>query len=146
MKCYGLPFFSLLPFFFLIVLATAITLACGSSSGPRIIQSVTVSPVSADAQSYPDGLVPFTAAGYYSGPPSPVSPVAATWGACAQDGSTTTAITVSTGGAAQCTAGSTGTYTVWAFVLKPGGATCNLITACGGGCGRVTGTAQLTCP
>jgi len=40
--------------------AAWIALACGSS---HELQSITVSPASADAQNYPDGEVPFVATG-----------------------------------------------------------------------------------
>jgi hypothetical protein len=133
--------------FCLLILAAAITLACGSSAS-RTLQSVSVSPPSADAQDFPNGQVTFTATGYYSKSPSQVSPLTATWGACYQQAATT-AITVSSSGVAQCMPGASGTYTVWAFDTKPtapGTANCNAETECGGGCGRVTGTAQLTCP
>ena len=138
---------SVLPFVFLLILAAAaaITLACGSSS-PRSLQSVSLAPAAANAQDYPNGQVPFTAAGNYTRPPSPVAPISATWGACTTDGAATTAVTVSSNGVAQCSSGSVGTYQVWAYDMNAIGATCNVINACGGGCGRVTGTAQLTCP
>jgi hypothetical protein len=132
-------------FLLLLVLAASITLACGSSAS-RTLQTVTISPASADAQSYPAGLVPFTATGAYTAPPSPVTPLTATWGTCTQAGNGTSEISVSANGVAQCASGAVGTFTVWAFDLNATGATCNVITACGGGCGRVTGTAQLTCP
>jgi hypothetical protein len=140
MKCYRPQFF-----LFLLVVAAAISLACGSSSG-RMLQSVTLSPVSADAKEYPGGQVQFSATGNYSTPPSPVTPLSATWGACDQNGSSTESVSVSASGLAQCATGAVGTYTVWGFDVNPSKATCNAINACGGGCGRVTGTAQLTCP
>lgn len=127
--------------------AAAIMIACGSSS-TRMLQSVSVSPATADAQDYPDGQVPFAATGFYNKSPQQVSPLTATWGACSQQ-APTTAVSVSSSGVAQCTAGASGTYTVWAFDTNPtapGTANCTAMTACGGGCGRVTGTAQLTCP
>jgi hypothetical protein len=135
-----------LPFLFLPILtiAAAITLACGSSM--HTLQSLSITPASANAQDYPGGQVPFTAAGNYTRQPSPVSPMSATWGACTTDGNPTAAVTVSSNGVAQCISGSSGTYQVWAYDVNPGTATCNVLTACGGGCGRVTGTAQLTCP
>src|SRR5580704_1580398 len=118
-----------LPFLFLLVLtlAAAITLACGSSS-PRTLQSVSITPATANAQDYPNGQVPFTAAGDYTTRPSPVSPISATWGACTTDGNTTTAVTVSSSGVAQCSSGASGTYQVWAFdeSLIPGTANCNV--------------------
>jgi hypothetical protein len=138
MNCLGPRLFSLL----LLTLA-AIALACGTSA-IRTAQSVTVSPTSATAPA--SGAYQFIAIGYFSTPPSPVTPLTATWGACSLDGSATTAVTVSNGGLAQCASEASSTYTVWAFVPNANGDTCNIITACGGGCGRVTGTARLTCP
>lgn len=142
MKCYRAQFF-----LFLLVVAAAISLACGSSSGSgRMLKSVTLSPATADAQEYPGGQVQFIATGSYSAPPSPVEPLSATWGACEQNGSSTESVSVSASGLAQCATGAVGTYKVWGFDVNPGKATCDAINACGGGCGRVTGTAQLTCP
>jgi hypothetical protein len=129
--------------FCLLLLLAVLTLACGSS---RQLQSMTIAPPTADAQNYPNGQVQFTATGYYNANPAKVTPLSATWGACYQQ-NLTTGVSVSTNGLAQCASGSSGTYTVWAFDLAPSsGAMCNVVTACGGGCGRVTATAQLTCP
>jgi len=132
-------------FLFLLVLAAAMTLACGSSAN-HTLQSVAITPASADAKNYPGGLVQFTATGTYSVPPSPVTPLAATWGTCDQGGNATSEVSVSASGLAQCASGAAGTYKVWAFDLETGGYMCTVENACGGGCGRVTGTAQLTCP
>ena len=107
-----------------------------------------MSPAAADADQYPNGQVQFTAIGYYNKPPSPITPLTATWGACYQF-NTTSGVSVSKNGLAQCAAGSVGTYTVWAFVVQqppPGYACTNIEDACGGGGCQVTGTAQLTCP
>lgn len=52
-------------FFSLLILTAAITLACGSSL-EHLLQSVSVSPATADAKDYPEGLVPFTATGYFN--------------------------------------------------------------------------------
>lgn len=138
MNTYGPRFSSLL----LLTLA-AIVLACGTSA-PRTAKSVTISPASATAPA--SGAYQFTATGYFSKAPSPVTPLTATWGACSLDGSTTTNVTVTNNGLAQCGSGTSGTYTVWAFVMNADGGTCGAIDACGGGCGRVTGTAELNCP
>jgi hypothetical protein len=73
MRKYGLSIF------FLAVLAVAITLACGSSPPPRALQSVSLSPPTADAQGSP---VQFTATGYFNDQPSRVTLSAANWGAC----------------------------------------------------------------
>jgi hypothetical protein len=136
MKNYGLLLLAILVFAILL-------LSCGTSS--HKLQSVSINPANADALDYPNGQVPFIATGYYDSRPSPVTPLSATWGACYQDGSTTEVI-VSAAGLAQCAPGATGVFTVWAFSSNPENAVCGAINACGGGCGRITGTAQLTCP
>ncbi len=133
----------------LAILTIAITLACGSSPSPRSLQSVSLSPPTADAQGNP---VQFTATGYFNEQPSPATLTAANWGACYQN-QRTTAVSVSAEGVAQCAAGAVGTYTVWAWAESAAG-------SCGGNNGEVpanpcggasaqcqpTGTAQLTCP
>jgi len=138
-----------LAFLFVLIVAAAITLACGSPAAPRntsgILQSVTISPATADAQNYPDGQVPFIATGYYTTPPLQVTPLTATWGACYQ-GNPTSGVSVSPKGLAQCSAGAVGTYTVWAFAPSNAGICPLFVNACGGGGCQVTGTAQLTCP
>src|ERR1700733_13806460 len=73
MRKYGLSIF------FLAILAVAITLACGSSPPPRALQSVSLSPPSADAQGSP---VQFTATGYFNQQPSPEKLTVPSWGAC----------------------------------------------------------------
>jgi hypothetical protein len=139
MRKYGLSVF------FLAILAIAITQACGSS--PRILQSVSLSPPTADAQGSP---VQFTATGYFNEQPSPMKLLTANWGACYQN-QATAAVSVSASGVAQCAAGAVGTYTVWAWAER-GGDSCGPagtipVNPCGGaGECQVTGTAQLTCP
>jgi hypothetical protein len=134
----------------LIVLAVVASLAlsCGANSDPssnRQLLSIALSPATADAQDYPDGQVQFMASGYYNSAPYTVAPLSAGWGTCYQEASTS-AISVSRTGLAQCAIGAVGTYTVWAHDAPfPLGANCLAITACGGGC-FVAGTAQLTCP
>jgi len=144
MKSYGLLFSC-----FLLILVAAIALACGSP-GPRnttgILQSVSVVPANADAENFPLGMVPFTATGYFTTPPFQITPLPATWGACYQ-GNPTSGVTVSSGGVAQCVAGSVGTYTVWANAPSGSTGPCPAVCTSCGGCGcTVTGTAQLTCP
>jgi hypothetical protein len=142
------PFLSLLT----LAVVSSLALSCGANSDPnsdpssgRQLMSVTLNPATADAQDYPDGQVQFTATGYYNSAPYTVVPLSAGWGECYQEMSTS-AITVSSTGLAQCVSGALGTYTVWANSARfPEGANCNAITACGGGC-FVAGTAQLTCP
>lgn len=130
---------------FVAILALAFALACGSS--PRILQSVSLSPPTADAQGNP---VQFTATGYFNEQPSTSKLPDANWGACYQN-QRTTAVSVTPGGLAHCAAGAVGTYTVWA-VAQRGGDSCGAAGSvpanpCGGaGECQVTGTAQLTCP
>jgi len=131
--------------FVALVLPASLVLSCGTKSpGQDPLQSITLSPATADAQDYPNGQVPFTATGYYSDPSRTVTPLSAGWGTCYQEASTN-AVSVSPGGVAQCTPGAVGTYTIWADDPPFPNVACLAITACGGGC-FVAGTAQLTCP
>jgi hypothetical protein len=122
--------------------AAGLALACGSSS-EHVLQSVTLSPTTADAQDYPGGQVQFTATGFYNTDPKMVTPLSAGWGSCYNNGPTN-AISVSNG-VAQCASGAVGTFTVWANDPQVTGSMCDAVTACGGGC-FIAGTAQLTCP
>jgi len=148
MKPYGLPLFSLL------LLAAAITFACGSptshiapscssaptATNPSEPQAILLCPAVADAKDYPGGQVQFVSIGSFNTSPSPALPKPVLWGACQQNQSSTDVI-VSAGGVARCASGASGTYTVWA---TGGPVLCNVVGPCGA-CGR-TGTAQLTCP
>ena len=140
MKHYGPQFF-----FLFLTLAGAITLACGTSPG-RLLESVALSPIQADAQDFPGGLVQFIATGTYTKPPSPVTPLSATWGVCDATGSFTSQVSVSANGLAQCASGASGLYEVWAFDELNLKGTCGATNPCGAGCGRVSGAAILTCP
>jgi hypothetical protein len=142
-------------FLFLLVLTAAITLACGSPTSPissagctsagsantsGILQSIALCPATADAKDYTNGEVQFMATGYYDTKPSPAVAQDITWGVCYQN-APTSAVSMNTGGLAQCTAGASGAYNVFASQLTE----CNAITACGGGC-QIAGFAKLTCP
>ena len=124
-------------------LAACITVACGST--PRQIQSVTVSPASADAQNYPDGKVQFVATGQYNTAPMTVTPVQAYWG---PSSGLNRAVSIDENGVAQCAAGASGTYSVGAWVDLP----VTVPIPCAVGlygepiCYTVLGTAKLTCP
>jgi hypothetical protein len=137
-------------FLFVLILAAVITLACGSPSSTACAsaptatngdqpQSVSVCPAVAEAKNYSGGLVQFVAIGNFTTSPSPALPKPVIWGAC-QNNQSTTGVTVSGTGVAQCASGASGTYTVWA-TADP---VCNVVTPCGA-CGP-TGKAQLTCP
>jgi hypothetical protein len=125
----------------------AIGLACGALSpaptsinNPGIPHLIAISPAVANAQDYSGGKVPFVATGYFATPPSPVSPLQATWGVCYQN-APTNQVTISDIGVAECGASASGAYSV--FASRP--TTCGAITACGGGC-QISGYATLTCP
>jgi hypothetical protein len=130
---------------FLLFLVASFALSCGNGAGAnRQLQSIALTPATADAQAYPDGQVQFTATGDYNTAPNTVTPLAAHWGTCYQ-GSATSEISVTAAGLAQCTSGASGAYTVWADDPASPNGGCLSINACGGGC-FIVGTAQLTCP
>ncbi len=134
-----------LPLFTLAMVAS-LTLSCGASSLVPTwersgLQSVTLSPTTADAQDYPDGQVQFTVTAHYNSAPSTVTMQPANWGACYQS-APTNEVSVTTAGLAKCTSGAVGTYTVWTTISP---IACSAQTACGGGC-TPQANAQLTCP
>jgi len=141
-------------FCFLLVLALAITFACGSpashispncKSAPTALNdsmptSITLCPAVTDARGYPDGQVQFIAIGSFETAPSPALLKPQVWGAC-QDNSPTTGVSISNVGLAQCEDGASGTYSVFASDMT----NCLAIGPCGTGC-FVSGYAKLTCP
>ncbi len=144
-------------FFPALVLAASFLSSCGASSshlsclaasqnpgvGQGQLQSLTLSPAAVDAQNCANGQVQFTATGNYTNPTQTVTPQSIfAWGVCQQNQATTD-VSVTSNGVAHCASGASGTYTIWAEYPPP---TCNLINACGEGCGTVLGSAQLTCP
>lgn len=142
----------------LTLLGVAASLACGiNRSAPHLIQSLTVSPTSVDAQNYTGGKIPFVATGHYNTAPMTVSPLTANWNPYAEqiwNGSVmyvpaNGAISVDSSGAAQCAATASGTYAVLAWTIQDP----NLSGGCGSmnsfgepGCNVVQGMAQFTCP
>lgn len=109
----------LLPTTLLLAGIELVASGCGTRS-PRLLQSISVTPASADAHSFPNGQVQFTAMGAYSQPPSPSPITQSGWSL-----SDPTIATISPSGLAQCNPGASGT-----------------------GCTAVlfSGTAQLSCP
>ena len=139
-----------------LVCAVWILLACGASD-PRPLQSITVTPASADAQDYPGGQVPFVATGHYNSPPTTVTPLQTNWAAVSEQivngiltfGSVTSAVSIDHTGTAQCAAGASGTYAVIAWGLQDSSLKvgCSSMTDFGEpGCNAVQATAQLSCP
>lgn len=131
---------------FTLGVAACVLLACGSPA--RQVQSITLSPATADAQNYPNGQVPFLATGYYNSAPTTVSPLQANWGAASGSLPANGAVTIDANGVAQCSAGASGTYTIGAWVNLPvkGTPPCPLFPYGTASCSHVLGTAKLTCP
>jgi hypothetical protein len=119
-------------------LAVYMTLACGS----HVLQSITISPTSADAKDYPNGRVQFVATGHFNTNPLEVTPLSPNWSALDQSLSPTSAVSVTSTGLAQCADGALGTYLIEASDPMPGSHTgmCPEL-----GC-VIFATAQLTCP
>ena len=131
-----------------LLVSAALSLYCNSIPAHQL-QSITLTPASADASSYPNGEVQFVASGHYNIAPLTVTPLPATWGTCTQQFATTTAVSVTQNGLARCTSDAVGTYTVWVndpISELPGQVyNCPAQGACGGGC-VIQANAQLTCP
>jgi hypothetical protein len=122
------------------LLACMVVTGCGTSSPRRALESMNVTPATADAQSFTNGLVQFAATGTFSQPPSPApvpyaAPYGLNWGS-----SDTNIATIDQSGVAQCTSGGSGTVTITARALPN--------TCIGTGCASAveTATAKLTCP
>lgn len=123
----------LLPTAVLLVGIELIGNGCGNGS-PRLLQSVSVTPPSAEAQNFPNGQVQFTAIGTYSQPPSPSPITQVGWSL-----SNPNIATVSPSGLAQCDPGASGVVTVQASTSAPcSGTACTAAL--------LSGTAQLSCP
>jgi hypothetical protein len=114
-------------------------LGCGSH-----LSSVNLTPDVADAQSFPNGQVQFTATGTYSDSSKPVPVTNLTWcvgttnGDC--HGNVVSLASVSSSGVAQCLPGASGTATILAGTAGHGGMPDRGFPL------RVFGSAQLTCP
>jgi len=110
------------------LLAVSFLAACGGS------QPITLTPASADAQNFPNGIVQFTAKGVTS----PTWCIGTANGSC--NGNIASIATVDINGQAQCLAGRTGTVTVLA------GTGLRSSNPDGGAQMSHFGSAQLTCP
>jgi hypothetical protein len=127
--------------FCLLAVTSIATIGCGSmnSTSNRVLQSMTLSPPNADAQSS-QGQVQFTATGMFSKAPSPapvpfVVPYTGTWAT-----SDTNIATITQAGLATCVSGATGAVTINAIAsTNSGHGTQGTSTA-------VSATAKLTCP
>lgn len=128
----------------LVMCAAFVASGCGSS---RQLQSVTLTPASADAQSFSGGQVRFAASGTFSKPPSPVQLtgkdvqwcVGTSTGACV--GNIDPGASVDQNGLAQCNAGFVGTANILA-----GNVASMPMNPDGGAQLKTFGAAKLTCP
>ncbi len=128
----------------LLLLVAVVNSGCGSS---RHLQSVTLTPPTADAQNFANGQVPFAATGTFTKPPSPVNLtskdvlwcVGSSDGGCV--GNANPGATVDQTGVAHCNPGFTGTATVLA-----GTPSMVMVNPDSGPLLKVFGSAQLTCP
>ena len=121
----------------LVLLLAVGATGCGSSN-PRVLQSVTASPASADAKQYPSGKVQFTATGVFNTAPTHVTPLppcstAQSNDACITAWSTSPDIvaTVDQSGIARCLPGQSGKVTIGVAVA---------------GDRPIMSVAELTCP
>jgi len=112
---------------------------CGATnpSNPRLLTGITLSPATADAQSFPNGQVQFSAVAHYNAAPTTVNPFSPTsW--LSTDGNIAT---VDQSGLAQCVRGAVGSADIQGIepISGPGsGAT--------PAAPLVRGTAVLMCP
>ena len=128
----------------LLLLGAVAMLACGTGHGQ--LQSITISPASADAQTFPNGQVQFTATAIYldgthikpatalwtPGPPWSLAPQIA-W----------PAITLDATGLASCGSAGPGTYTIFATAPRDPHVPLSQMTMT---TPQMTGTATLICP
>lgn len=128
----------LLPLLILGCLALAL-ISCGSTNK---LQSISITPATADAKGFPNGKVQYTAAGTYTDG-TQVKPLTVLWSPGPPWIMTPWAIQVNGDGVASCGTSPAGTYPVWA------GAPTNASTSVSSmnqSTPMVTATAQLICP
>ena len=133
-----------LPALLSVVTLAFLAMSCGSNSNSdRFLRSITVTPATADAQSFPGGQVQFTATGTFTMPPSPdvltfSSPYT---GSFTVDDAGIATIVSSSGGTVtvKCAAGASGSTNVTALA-------CAFAKGTAATCVPVKGIAQLSCP
>ncbi len=130
---------------FVVPVIVAISPSCSSSGG---LKSLAISPSSADAQSFPNGQVQFTAMGTYPGQTQAVAVNAVWWNSqpwvIAPSAAPTPIppVNIDSNGLATCTQFN-GTFTVWATAPKDQNTQLSQMSK---GTPQVTATAQMTCP
>ncbi len=125
-----------------VILLSLEMLACGNTQ--RQLTSISLSPATADAKSYPLGQVQFVATGHYNKAPvsAPLQP--ALWSVVlqsAQQGN----VTISASGVAECGAGTVGSFSVVAYSPADPSLPDTNASLLNGNKAAV-GTAQIMCP
>ena len=128
-----------LPLIFILTVFVIVLLSCGNSSDK--LQSISVTPATADAKDYANGQVQFAASGMYSNGRE-VKPLAVLWTGGSPWVMQPWAIQIDGNGLASCVS-AVGTFEVWA--VAPINANIPL-SAMNQSTPQVSGTAQLTCP
>jgi hypothetical protein len=124
------------------------TVSCGNAANPnadRVLQSIAVTPLSADALNFPNGQVQFTATGTFTKAPSPAAvpftaPYSGGWSVSDASGIDQSIATINQDGIAQCKPGASGTFKVTAMASNGAchGTQCTSVA--------VAGNATLICP
>ena len=110
----------------LVISLAVFSTGCGNSSA-RMLESVTATPASADAQKFPNGTVQFTPTGIFNKAPTRVTPLPS----CSASGATGSCITawstspstiasIDQNGLAQCVPSQSGTATIQVAVSGDG--------------------------
>jgi len=140
MNCRCHPLLAALGF----VLLGGALMSCGSTypNSARVLLSVTVTPATADAQTFPNGQVVFTATGTFNIVPSPAlltftAPYSGGFDVGTVNNQVVATIVATGSGTAtvQCVSGMSGSVAVGAIALANNGTSAT-----------VAGFAQLTCP
>ena len=119
------------------IILVCLCAGCGNNNS-RELQSITINPPIGDASTFASGQVEFIATGHYSKAPTTVSPVTVLWGVYKPPRAT-----IDQNGVAQCSAGTTGQFTVLAYAPSEPSLPISKLSASKK---PVLGTAQLVCP
>ena len=119
------------------IILAFLCVGCGNSN-PRELQSVTITPQTADASTFAGHQVQFVATGHYSKPPTTISPVTVLWSVYKPP-----LATINQNGLAQCSVGMTGDATVLAYAPSEPSLPISKLSSSKR---PVLGMAQLSCP
>ena len=120
-----------------IIMLALLCAGCGNNN-LRELQSITITPATADASTFATRQVQFIATGHYSKPPTTISPVTVLWSVYKPP-----VATIDQNGVAQCSAGMTGYVTVLAYAPSEPSLPISKLSSSKR---PVLGMAQLVCP